>query len=179
MSLKQYLKKRNLKKSGEPSSSKTSSKSNSKKVRLSSEAIKKSRPSMFRGRSARKIKGLPCFVVHEHHASHLHWDLRLQMHGVLKSWAIPKQPPRSKGLKRLAIQVEDHPLSYAKFHGIIPEGNYGAGEVKIWDSGTYELIEKTEKSMKIKLHGKRLTGEYVLVKTNYGAKKNGWLFFKI
>ena len=99
------------------------------------------------------------------------------MNGVLKSWAVPKQPPSTKGTKRLAIQVEDHPLEYATFKGEIPEGNYGAGKVEIWDKGKYELLEKNPKSMKFKLHGKKLKGDYVLVKTNYGGKK-GWLFFK-
>ena len=134
---------------------------------------------MFRGRSARKIKGLPRFVVHSHFAKSHHYDLRLEMNRVLKSWAIPKIPPTAKGTKRLAIQVEDHPLSYATFEGTIPEGNYGAGEVKIWDKGTYELIEKNPKSMKIKFSGKKLKGDYVLVKTSYGDKpEKSWLFFK-
>jgi DNA ligase D-like protein (predicted 3'-phosphoesterase) len=118
------------------------------------------------------------FVVHEHHATHLHWDLRLEMQGILKSWAVPKPPPKLKGEKRLAIQVEDHPLEYAKFHGIIPEGNYGAGKVIIWDSGKYNLIEKTPKKIVFELQGKKLKGKYCLIKTSYGNKK-GWLFFKI
>ncbi|MCL5730231.1 MAG: 3'-phosphoesterase [Candidatus Pacearchaeota archaeon] len=125
-----------------------------------------------------KSSGKNIFVIHEHHASHLHWDLRLEENGVLKSWAIPKEPPTEKGIKRLAVHVEDHPLAYAKFHGTIPEGNYGAGKVEIWDKGTYELLEKNPNSMKIKIHGKRLRGDYILVKTNFGKKKNGWLFFR-
>jgi DNA ligase D-like protein (predicted 3'-phosphoesterase) len=151
MSLKEYSKKRNLKESPEPKSEIAKSKSSAKKL---------------------------IYTIQEHHASHLHWDLRLEEGGVLKSWAIPKEPPKETGTKRLAVQVEDHPLEYAKFHGIIPEGNYGAGEVKIWDSGNYEILEKNPKSMKIKIHGKKLDGDYALVKTNFGPKKNGWLFFK-
>ncbi len=117
------------------------------------------------------------FIVHEHHATKLHYDFRLQMNGILKSWAIPKQPPTTKKIKRLAIQVEDHPLEYANFHGTIPEGNYGAGEVKIWDKGNYTLIEKNSKKVIFELHGKKLKGKYCLIKTNYG--KNNWLFMKI
>ena len=119
------------------------------------------------------------FVVHEHHASHLHWDLRLELDGVLKSWAVPKEPPTKSDIKRLAIQVEDHPLNYAKFEGEIPEGSYGAGKVKIWDSGTYELLKHNDKELKINFHGKKLKGNYVLLKTNYGKQKEkSWLFFK-
>ncbi len=118
------------------------------------------------------------FVVHEHHASHLHWDLRLEMDGVLKSWAVPKSPPLAKGTKRLAIQVEDHPLDYAKFHGVIPEGNYGAGEVKIWDNGKYELLKKYPNKIIIEFSGKKLKGKYCLVKTTFRNKKS-WLFFKM
>jgi len=126
-------------------------------------------------KTAKKI-----FVVHEHFASHHHFDFRIQMNGVLKSWAIPKQLPRSKNLKRLAIQVEDHPLSYANFKGTIPEGNYGAGKVEIWDKGTYQLIEKDAKKIVLELKGKILTGKYCLVKTKYGSKpEKSWLFFKI
>ncbi|MFW6310880.1 MAG: DNA polymerase ligase N-terminal domain-containing protein [Nanoarchaeota archaeon] len=124
------------------------------------------------------------FVIQEHNASHLHWDFRLEMKGVLKSWAIPKKPPKQKNLKRLAIETEDHALSYADFEGKIPEGSYGAGKVKIWDKGTYELIEyKENKKIEFELHGKKLNGKYVLVKTNYGSnkeqKEKNWLFFKI
>ena len=120
------------------------------------------------------------FVIHDHKASHHHWDLRLEMNGVLKSWALPKQPPKTKGVKRLAIHVEDHPLDYANFEGTIPEGNYGAGTVKIWDKGTYELKEKEKKKIEFTLHGKKLKGNYVLIKTNYGNKpEKSWLFFRV
>jgi len=149
MTLTQYKKKRDLKKTPEPKAKKSS---NKKRI----------------------------FVIHDHKASHHHYDLRLSMDGVLKSWAVPKIPPTKKGVKRLAIQVEDHPLSYATFEGTIPKGNYGAGTVKIWDNGTYELKEKDSKKIEIIFHGKKLKGEYVLVKTSYGAKpEKSWLFFKV
>lgn len=120
------------------------------------------------------------FVIHEHHASHLHWDLRLEMDGVLKSWAVPKSPPLDKEIKRLAVQVEDHPLEYASFHGVIPEGNYGAGKVEIWDEGKYELKNKTPSKIEIIFHGKKLKGNYVLIKTHYGSKPDkSWLWFKV
>jgi len=115
------------------------------------------------------------YVVHEHHATHLHWDLRLEMKGVLKSWAIPKKPPKKEGEKRLAIQVEDHNIDYASFSGTIPEGQYGAGRVKIWDKGTYEPIDVKENKIIFKINGKKLKGIYVLVK--FKPPKN-WLFFK-
>ena len=127
-------------------------------------------------RKVKKSGKKKIFVVQKHHASHLHWDFRLEMNGVLKSWAVPKEPPKVKGVKRLAIHVEDHPLGYAKFEGEIKEG-YGKGKVEIWDKGTYELIEKDSKKIEVELHGKKLKGKYVLVKTNYGAKpeKVGYL----
>ncbi len=118
----------------------------------------------------------PIFVIHKHQASHLHWDLRLEMDGVLRSWAVPKEPPKGKE-KRLAIMVEDHPLEYAKFKGIIPEGNYGAGKVEIWDSGFYELKIMDSKKIEFTLHGKKMKGLYVLIKTGY--VKNGWLWLKL
>lgn len=120
---------------------------------------------------------MPIFVVHRHQATHLHWDLRLEIDGVLKSWAMPKEPPKRAGIKRLCIQVEDHPLSYAGFEGIIPEGEYGAGTVEIWDNGNYELIEMGDKLMKFKMSGKILNGIYILFKFPK-AGKDAWLFFK-
>ena len=115
------------------------------------------------------------FVVHKHFATHLHYDFRLEMNGVLKSWAIPKEPNNTD--KRLAIQVEDHILEYVKFHGVIPEGQYGAGKVETWDSGNYELEERTPKKIVFILHGRKLKGRYCLLK--FEKAKNGWLFFKV
>lgn len=115
------------------------------------------------------------FVVHKHAASHLHYDLRLEMDGVLKSWAIPKEPPLAAGVRRLAVQVEDHPLEYGTFEGTIPEGEYGAGKVEIWDKGTYELMDRKADKLIFDLHGERLKGAYVLVR--FKNVKN-WLLFK-
>ena len=124
------------------------------------------------------------YVIHEHHASHLHYDLRLEMDGVLKSWAVPKIPPMEKGTKRLAISVEDHELGYEEFQGIIPKGHYGAGKVRIWDKGHYTPLEIKDNSMVFDIHGKKLKGVYCLIKLKPkpGEKdmnnKNNWLFFK-
>lgn len=117
------------------------------------------------------------FVIHRHEARRLHWDLRLEMNGVLKSWAVPKEPPQTTGIKRLAIMVEDHPIEYANFQGIIPEGHYGAGKVEIWDKGIYKPIEVTDKKIVFKLYGNKLRGEYVLLKYEKSGENN-WLFFK-
>jgi len=99
------------------------------------------------------------------------------MDGVLKSWAVPKEPPHETGVKRLAVQVDDHDISYADFEGAISEGNYGAGTVKTWDRGTYEMISRHDEKMVFKLKGKKLKGEYVLLKFEKAGPKN-WLLFK-
>ncbi len=117
------------------------------------------------------------FVVHEHDASHLHYDLRLEMGGVLRSWAVPKEPPEKEGIRRLAIQTEDHPLEYADFEGVIPEGMYGAGNVRIWDKGEFIVEKEKEDELLFELKGKRLTGKYALIKTMFRGKQS-WLFFK-
>jgi DNA ligase D-like protein (predicted 3'-phosphoesterase) len=118
------------------------------------------------------------FVVQKHHARKLHYDLRLEMEGVLKSWAIPKEPPRERGVKRLAIQTEDHLLGYAGFEGEIPEGLYGAGEVKIWDEGRYILKKREEGKIEFTLMGEKLRGNYALVRFPKGGKDT-WLLFKV
>jgi bifunctional non-homologous end joining protein LigD len=132
------------------------------------------------------------FVIQKHDASRLHYDFRLEMDGVLKSWAVPKGPSTDPKVKRLAMMVEDHPFDYRNFEGIIPKGEYGGGTVIVWDEGTYEPIEdiKGKKaqekhllqqlktgSVKIKLHGEKLEGEFALVKT-HGMGENGWLLIK-
>ena len=132
------------------------------------------------------------FVVQEHWAKAHHFDFRLEMEGVLKSWAVPKGVPEKIGIKRLAISVEDHPIEYANFEGKIPKGLYGAGRVKIFDKGNYNLIEKTkdynlptafsrslrEQAPRIlfTLKGKKLKGNYCLIKMK--GRKNQWLLFK-
>jgi DNA ligase D-like protein (predicted 3'-phosphoesterase) len=115
------------------------------------------------------------FVVHEHFASHHHFDFRIEKDGVLKSWAVPKNIEETENRKILAIQVDDHDYSYKNFEGIIEEGQYGAGTVKIWDNGTYEPIEFTDKKIVIKINGRKLKGTYILVKFK---PPNNWLFFK-
>ncbi len=114
------------------------------------------------------------FVIQKHQATHLHYDFRLEMDGVLKSWAVPKEPPTKSGVKRLAVQVEDHALDYINFEGTIPEGMYGAGTVEIWDKGTYTLKTRRENKIEFTLHGSKLKGDYVLIR----FRNKNWLFFK-
>jgi bifunctional non-homologous end joining protein LigD len=161
MSLTAYKKKRNFSKTREPSG--------------------KVKP------SATKL----AFVVQRHKASHLHYDFRLELEGTLKSWAVPKGPSLNPKDKRLAMMVEDHPYDYKDFEGIIPEGNYGAGIVEIWDSGYYTDLDNSsakeaEKklktglkagNLKFRLHGKKLKGEFALVKLHDKDDKS-WLLIK-
>ena len=118
----------------------------------------------------------PIFVIQKHQARNLHWDFRLEMDGVLKSWAVPKEPSTQIGLKRLAVQVEDHELDYADFEGEIPKGEYGAGTVEIWDNGTYTLIDSKPKKIVFELHGEKLKGKYTILQ--FGKEEKNWLFFK-
>ncbi|TKC03953.1 DNA ligase D [Pedobacter frigoris] len=169
MSLEKYVKKRDFSKTKEPGL---------KKAKLEAKAGKKAKAT-----AGKKLT----FVVQRHHASHLHYDFRLEMQGVLKSWAVPKGPSLNPKDKRLAMMVEDHPYEYRTFEGEIPAGNYGGGTVHIFDKGTYQALEKgSEKdllkglyagNLKFKLNGKILKGEFALVKIK-SAEDNAWLLIK-
>lgn len=124
--------------------------------------------------------------MQRHHASHLHYDFRLELNGVLKSWAVPKGPSLNPNDKRLAMMVEDHPYDYKSFEGTIPKGNYGAGVVNIFDEGTYEPLDEDQASLskglhsgnlKFVLHGKKLKGEFALVRMK-DSEHNAWLLIK-
>ncbi len=123
-------------------------------------------------------KGEPTrrYVVHRHHATRLHWDVRLEMRGILASWAVPNGPPLEAGKRRLAVHTEDHPIEYLTFHGVIPDG-YGAGSMTIWDTGTYELLEEKDNELKLRMKGTRLDGEWVLVQTKQNDGRD-WLMIK-
>jgi len=159
--LKEYIKKRDFGKTGEP-----------------------------RG-GERKASEKPIFVIQKHKASNLHYDLRIEVDGVLKSWAVPKGPSTDPKERRLAMPTEDHPLEYADFEGVIPEGEYGAGAVMVWDTGTYRNLRAEKESDKISmqealddgkveiwLEGEKLKGGYVLIRTGKGDDKR-WLFIKM
>lgn len=129
--------------------------------------------------------GARLYVIQKHRAGHLHYDLRLESGGTLKSWAVPKGPSLDPAEKRLAIAVEDHPLDYASFEGAIPEGEYGAGTVIVWDRGTFcpqgeatfeEMLEKGV--AKVEIAGEKLRGGFALVRTRFGGKKTNWLLVK-
>ncbi len=124
----------------------------------------------------------PIFVIQQHNARNLHYDFRLENDGVLTSWAIPKGPSTNPQVKHLAVQTEDHPLDYAHFEGVIPEGEYGAGQVLIWDRGTFTTDKDLNECIAnghitVFLNGEKLNGNYALIRTGYG--KNSWLFFKM
>jgi DNA ligase D-like protein (predicted 3'-phosphoesterase) len=117
------------------------------------------------------------FVLHEHFASHHHFDFRLERDGVLKSWAVPKGLPEKSGERRLAIAVEDHPRDYIGFQGTIPVGQYGAGEVTIKDTGTYDLLLWTNDRIEVLLHGQNISGKYVFIRFKKAGDKE-WLVFR-
>jgi bifunctional non-homologous end joining protein LigD len=117
------------------------------------------------------------FVVQEHHARALHWDVRLERDGVLVSWAVPKGLPRDPATNRLAVRTEDHPLEYATFTGDIPAGKYGAGRMTIWDRGTYETQTWTDREVKVVLHGERVQGRYVFFRT--GPRDRDWMVHRM
>jgi len=170
--LKEYQRKRDFEKTAEPSGAST--------------RTRKPSPSA----AANKL----AFVIQKHAATQLHYDLRLEFDGVMKSWAVPKGPSADPTVKRLAMQVEDHPVEYNAFEGTIPSGEYGGGTVMLWDNGTYEIENPLEDDMnsaahdqyergelKINFHGKRIKGSYALVRTRgFGrsASKPSWLLIK-
>jgi DNA ligase D-like protein (predicted 3'-phosphoesterase) len=175
-SLRKYQSKRNFKVSPEPSAAKALA----------------SKPKVKAMTKTKKSKN-PIFVIQKHDASHLHYDFRLEINGVLKSWAIPKGPSTDPHEKRLAIETEDHPIEYATFEGVIPEGEYGAGTVLVWDKGTFDNIkEKDGKTIplpecyknghiELNLHGEKLQGGYALIHTSLGdeKRKKDWLLIKM
>jgi len=132
-----------------------------------------------KGKSRPKSSDILKYVVQEHYATHLHYDLRLEMDGVLKSWAVPKGIPLETEARRLAVQTEDHPLEYAEFEGIIPEGEYGAGTVKIWDKGSYRPVEKTENKLIIDVNGEKVKGRYCLIRFKPRENPKNWLLFRV
>jgi len=166
-SLKEYKKKRDFKETPEPYSAKAT----------------KGKP--------KKSKNKNIFVIQKHDASHLHYDLRLEINGVLKSWAVPKGPSTDPHEKRLAIETEDHPMEYATFEGVIPEGHYGAGPVIVWDNGTFDNIKEKDGKIvplnqcykngqiEVDLHGKKLQGGYALIHTASNDDKKKWLLIKM
>jgi bifunctional non-homologous end joining protein LigD len=182
MSLEKYKDKRNFNKTPEPFTDK-----NNENIE-NADGIK---PEVIGAGMEKSNSGKLKFVIHKHFASHLHFDLRLELDGVLKCWAIPKGPTINPNEKRLAVMVEDHPLEYKEFEGSIPDGNYGAGQVYIWDSGTYHALgtEDRGKSSEILrqeigkghltfiLEGNLMKGEFALVKLKKASPKD-WLFIK-
>jgi DNA ligase D-like protein (predicted 3'-phosphoesterase) len=120
---------------------------------------------------------MPKFAVQKHKATNLHYDFRLELDNAAKSWAIPKEPSADDSVKRLAVQVEDHEISYMNFEGRIPEGQYGAGTVELWDKGTFELESRKENKLVFRLNGKKLKGRFTLLKFEKAGEKS-WLFFK-
>jgi DNA ligase D-like protein (predicted 3'-phosphoesterase) len=116
-------------------------------------------------------------MVHEHHASRLHWDLRLELDWALKSWAVPKGLPLEQGVKRLAVEQDDHDLAYAAFEGTIPAGQFGAGEVILWDRGTFEVKERSPDKLVVDVRGTKARGVYHLVRARLDGKEENWLVF--
>jgi bifunctional non-homologous end joining protein LigD len=203
--LKEYQRKRDFEKTREPSgvstdSSREPASSHTAKVatkRPAKRTAKSTAKSTAKRASSRAPAAQPLrFVIQKHDASQLHYDLRLEIDGVMKSWAVPKGPSADPSVKRLAMQVEDHPIAYNSFEGTIPKGEYGGGTVMLWDNGTYEIEnppaddddpntiarhEYDRGEMKVVFHGKRIKGSYALVRTKGmrgNSAKPSWLLIK-
>jgi DNA ligase D-like protein (predicted 3'-phosphoesterase) len=147
--------------------------------------FRKTREPSGSGKKRRRRKREPIFVIQKHAARALHYDFRLEVDGVLKSWAVPKGPSTDPREKRLAVEVEDHPLDYGDFEGIIGEGNYGAGAVIVWDTGPYENVSEEPMSRALErghvsvfMHGHKLQGGYVLQRTRKVGEQQQWLLIK-
>jgi bifunctional non-homologous end joining protein LigD len=191
MSLKKYHEKRDFAKTKEPKGSLNASKSKSLSGKTA--IIKKNAST---NKTPKVIKEhQPIYLIQKHAASHLHYDLRLEMEGVLKSWAVPKGPSLDSHLKRLAVEVEDHPIEYGSFEGTIPKGQYGGGTVMLWDTGSYKTIHNDALSslkkgdLTFEIKGQKLKGLWKLIKLHqkpghvksrdFSSHKNYWLFFKL
>jgi DNA ligase D-like protein (predicted 3'-phosphoesterase) len=183
--LKNYRAKRDFKKTGEPAGAKTQTKA---KTKIKTKAAPKT--TRARKPKAPKLQN-PMFVIQKHAARRLHYDFRLEVNGVLKSWAVPKGPSTDPADKRLAVHVEDHPMEYAAFEGIIPQGEYGGGTVMVWDAGTYTNLRVKEGkevplekcieqgTVEIRLQGNKLQGGWALIRTRSGDDDRNWLLVKM
>jgi bifunctional non-homologous end joining protein LigD len=186
--------KKAVKKSARSTTAKPSAREQLTEYRKKRDFRKTAEPEGGGGKAARKSAKKLDFVIQKHAASHLHYDLRLELDGVMKSWAVPKGPAPDPSIKRLAMQVEDHPIEYNTFEGTIPQGEYGGGTVMLWDRGWYEpekgggedgVREGYRKGdLKIVFHGKRMKGSWVLVRTrgwgggSSSGSKPSWLLIK-
>ena len=173
MALKEYWRKRDFKKTKEPSG---------KKAKARKKVAKTAKKVAAKSKSKSKLTALS-FVIQKHDASHLHYDFRLEFAGVLKSWSVPKGPSLDPAEKRLAVEVEDHPLDYASFEGVIPAGEYGGGDVIVWDRGTWKSEKNIASSLKtgrleFSLKGEKLAGNWILIRTGRPSKKPQWLLIK-
>ena len=173
MSLKEYRHKRDFKKTQEPSGLMEKA--------LQAKAVKAA--ARKKKSVSAKSENVRSFVIQKHDASHLHYDFRLELDGVLKSWAVPKGPSLDPSEKRLAVEVEDHPLDYASFEGSIPAGEYGGGDVIVWDRGEWVSSDTPKADLKkghleFELRGEKLSGRWNLVRTRRGSSKPQWLLMK-
>jgi bifunctional non-homologous end joining protein LigD len=170
--LKEYRAKRDFDTTSEPSGGGDDAKGKTNRQPAKKPAAKKRAAS-------KRTEQAPRFVIHEHSATRLHWDLRLERDGVLASWAVPKGLPPAPKENHLAVWTEDHPLEYVDFHGEIPKGQYGAGTIKIWDSGTYEVLKWEPRKIEVALHGERVDARYALFPIAQGDDPKEWMIHRM